>query len=109
MRRQRGLTLLGTMWLITLLSILSFATIGTVEVIQQRLMGHKQMQQAATMALSGQEYARALQKSGKLARGQRFQSPDFDGGRFVVECLPSGKIVSTGYSGRSQYRLEGTR
>jgi hypothetical protein len=103
------MSLLGTMWLIALLSVLTLATIVTVELVQQRLVGHKQMQQAVTMAMSGLDYAVALQRSGKWAKGQRIQSPDFEGGRFVVERLSSGRIVATGYSGRAHYRLEGGR
>lgn len=101
------MTLLGTLWLIAFLTVLSFCATATVQSVQQRLVGHKQKQQAMTMALSGQDYALALKRSGKLKPGNRFQSPDFEAGRFVIEVSPQGKVLSTGYSGRSQFRLEG--
>ena len=107
MTQRRGMTLLGTLWLIAFLSVLFFGAAATVESVQQRLIGHKQKQQAMSMALSGQDYALALKRSGKLAKKTRFQSPDFEGGRFVVEVMPNGHVLSTGYSGRSLYRLEG--
>lgn len=107
MKRKRAMTLMGTLWLTAFLSVLFFGAAATVQSVQQRLIGHKQTQQAMAMAVSGQDYAGLLKRGGKLTPGFRFQSPDFEGGRFVVEVTGAGRVLSTGYSGRSQYRLEG--
>ena len=107
MSARRGVSLLGTMWLLALLVVLAGAGIVTVELVRARLVGHKQMEQATTMAVSGQDCAASLKRSGKLTPGHRYQSPDFGGGHFRLELLPNGHVLSTGCSGRSEFRLEG--
>jgi len=106
--KRRGLSLMGTMWLVTTLSVLIGCGILTLESIQGRLTGHKQQQQAACLALSGQNYAQALKRWGKWDRFEHFRSPEFPGaGYFEVRKVAGGRYLSVGYSGRSRCELAG--
>ena len=99
----------GTLWLIALLAVLASSTVATVEMVQARLRGHKRLQQAVAMAISGQDYATAMKRRGLWRGVTRFRSPTFPGEvRFEVELLSNGRTVSTGYAGATLYRLEGS-
>ena len=97
MVRGRGVTLAGTLWMLALLGVLMSATLSGIGMIRARLLRHKEMEQAAAMAVSGQDYAAAHKSIG------RYRSPEFPGGgHFELEAGGA----STGFCGRSRYRLE---
>lgn len=103
---RRGITLIGTMWILALLGILLTGTFSALSMMRARLERHKQLQQAWAMALSGQDYARAQLRAHKWSQPYHFRSPEFPGGgRFEVE-IKAGKLSSTGYCGRARQQLE---
>ena len=105
--KRRAFSLIGTTWMLMLLAILAAATFTSLSTFRARLERHKQLQQAWSMAVSGQDYARAQLRAHRWKQPLRFRSPEFPGGgRFEVE-LTGGQIRSTGYYGRASQRLEG--
>lgn len=102
---RRGITLIGTLWLVAFLSVIFGATVLTIEAVQNRLTHHKQSQQAHCMAVSGLDYGAALRRSGKKVT--TFNSPEFAGGGYFKVESTGKRLISTGYCGRSVVRLEG--
>ena len=103
---RRGITLVGTLWTLTLLGVLLSATLGGISLLRNRLQRHKDLQQASAMAISGQDYARAQLRRHRWSPPCRYQSPDLPGGgRFEIE-IRSGKIRSTGICGKARQQLE---
>ena len=101
---RRGVTLAGTLWMLAVLGVLMSATLSGIGMIRARLLRHKELEQAAAMAVSGQDYAAALQRQHKSI--VRYRSPEFPGGgHFELEPGGAG-VVSTGVCGPSRYRLD---
>ncbi|MBN9414059.1 MAG: hypothetical protein J0I12_01415 [Candidatus Eremiobacteraeota bacterium] len=95
------------MWTLILLGTLLSATLAGISMLRSRLQHHKELQQASAMAISGQDYARALLSKHQWPEAPLLRSPDFPGGgRFEVE-IRDGKIRSTGFCGKARQALEG--
>ena len=109
--RARGITLLGTIWLMALLATLAAASWQTLSVVRGRLAAHKFSQQAAAMAISGHDYAAAQIRSGHWKGATHYRSPVFpSGASFEVEVrVVSGgyRILSLGEVGSVKFQMEG--
>lgn len=94
---RRGLTLTGTVWLLSFLTTLMFCLVYAAEQVQYRIDSHKQQQQAAAMCVSGKEYLRVMRPD------RPYRSPVFQGGgRFEVRFDEAGSPVVVGLCGRSR-------
>lgn len=107
---MRGFSLIGTLWLLALLTALSLASFEVLSSVRGRLGAHKLRQQANAMAISGSDYASAQIHAGRWRGEQKFRSPYFaGGGYFEVETRLQGsgyRILSRGHAGAATISLE---
>ena len=100
--RRRGFTLIAVMWFAALVFALSLASHGLVGAVRARLAHHKAQQAAASMAVSGADYAQAMVRQGRWTGTRSFTSPDLDGGGWFEVQVRSTEVTSTGHWGEAR-------
>lgn len=107
--RRRGLALITVLGIMTLLIILEWSTVASLEAAQHRLKLDSQQHRAHALAVAGLDYARGMAGRGELRPADRWRSPSFQGGYFELSATPAGggwKVISVGVAGRERQRLE---
>ena len=105
--KKRGISLIGTLWLVAMLGTLAFASLGILSTLRNRLEAQKLNQESAAMAISGRDYAATMIASGQWKGPQHFRSPVFSsGGSFEVDVRADGRILSIGHVGAYQSQIE---
>ncbi|GMU51360.1 MAG: hypothetical protein AMXMBFR33_05060 [Candidatus Xenobia bacterium] len=100
---RRGLTLIAVVWFLAMATVFFMGSRALVDQFRYRQASQKYRLQARAMAESGLEFARLELRAGRW-QGQRFRSPNLEGGWFEI-WREGDQIRVKGCSGRAVVEL----
>lgn len=95
---KRGVSLIGVIYMIALLTVLQLGVHTALTQSHRRLENHKHKEASYWLAVSGADYAERVFAQKRWKYGKIYRSPSFDSGYFVVEVEP-GAFISRGHAG----------